>query len=85
MAVVDRIVLRLAVAEALDPDGPPTAVVIDEAVELAKEYSTDESGRFVNGILSTIVGDMVCAEGPSPVKEAPRGPRRHRKISTTGA
>ena len=44
MAVVDRIVLRLAVAELLDPDGPPPAVVIDEAVELAKEYSTDESG-----------------------------------------
>jgi transcription antitermination protein NusB len=58
MAVVDRIVLRMAVAELLDPDGPPTAVVIDEAVELAKEYSTDESGRFVNGILSTIAGDI---------------------------
>jgi len=58
MAVVDRIVLRLAVAELLDPDGPPTAVVIDEAVELAKEYSTDESGRFVNGILSTIAAEV---------------------------
>ena len=49
MAVIDRLVLRLAVAELLDPDGPPPAVVIDEAVELAKTYSTDESGRFVNG------------------------------------
>jgi N utilization substance protein B len=58
MAVVDRIVLRMAVAEALDPAGPPTAVVIDEAVQLAKEYSTDESGRFVNGVLSTIVADI---------------------------
>ena len=58
MAVVDRLVLRLAVAELLDPDGPPSAVVIDEAVELAKTYSTDESGRFVNGILSTIVADI---------------------------
>jgi N utilization substance protein B len=58
MAVVDRIVLRLAVAELLDADGPPTAVVLDEAVELAKEYSTDESGRFVNGILSTIAADI---------------------------
>ena len=48
----------MAVAELLDPDGPPTAVVIDEAVQLAKEYSTDESGRFVNGILSTIVADI---------------------------
>jgi transcription antitermination protein NusB len=58
MAVVDRIVLRMAVAEVLSPDGPPTAVIIDEAVQLAKEYSTDESGRFVNGILSTIVADV---------------------------
>jgi len=58
MAVIDRIVLRLAVAELLDPDGPPVAVVIDEAVELVKEYSTDESGGFVNGILSTIARDL---------------------------
>jgi N utilization substance protein B len=58
MAVIDRIVLRLAVAELLDPDGPPTAVVIDEAVELAKTYSTDESGGFVNGILSSIAADL---------------------------
>jgi N utilization substance protein B len=61
MAVIDRIVLRMAVAELLDADGPPVAVVIDEAVELVKAYSTDESGRFVNGILSTIAADI----GPS--------------------
>jgi N utilization substance protein B len=54
MAVVDRLVLRLAVAELLDPTGPPVAVVLDEAVELAKTYSTEESGRFVNGVLATI-------------------------------
>jgi len=47
MAVVDRLVLRMAVAELLEPDGPPTAVVLDEAVELVKTYSTDESGAFV--------------------------------------
>lgn len=58
MAVVDRLVLRLAVAELLQPDGPPVAVVIDEAVELAKAYSTEESGGFVNGILSTIAADV---------------------------
>jgi N utilization substance protein B len=58
MAVIDRLVLRLAVAELLDPDGPPSAVVIDEAVELAKTYSTDESGRFVNGILAAITPDL---------------------------
>jgi N utilization substance protein B len=63
MAVIDRIVLRMAVAELLDAGGPPVAVVIDEAVELVKAYSTDESGRFVNGILSTIAADV----GPTPL------------------
>ncbi len=58
MAVVDRLVLRLGAAELLDPSGPPVAVVIDEAVELAKVYSTEESGGFVNGILSTIAADV---------------------------
>jgi N utilization substance protein B len=58
MAVIDRLVLRLAVAELLAADGPPTAVVIDEAVELVKTYSTDDSGSFVNGILSTIAAEV---------------------------
>jgi transcription antitermination protein NusB len=58
MAVIDRLVLRLAVAELIDPAGPPPAVVIDEAVELAKTYSTDDSGRFVNGILAAIAPDL---------------------------
>jgi transcription antitermination protein NusB len=58
MAVIDRLVLRLAVAELLDADGPPMAVVIDEAVELVKTYSTDDSGSFVNGILSTIAAEV---------------------------
>jgi N utilization substance protein B len=64
MAVIDRLVLRLAVAELLDGDGPPLAVVIDEAVELVKTYSTDESGSFVNGILSTIAAEVRGDEGP---------------------
>jgi N utilization substance protein B len=58
MAVIDRLVLRLAVAELLDRQGPPLAVVIDEAVELVKTYSTDDSGSFVNGILSTIAAEV---------------------------
>jgi transcription antitermination protein NusB len=58
MAVVDRLILRMAVAELLAPGGPPTAVVLDEAVELAKTYSTEESGAFVNGILSTIASQV---------------------------
>jgi transcription antitermination protein NusB len=54
MAVVDRNVLRLAVAELLTRPEVPTAVVLNEAVELASAYSTDDSGRFVNGVLATL-------------------------------
>ncbi len=54
MAVVDRAVLRLAVYELLEEPEVPLSVVIDEAVTLAGEYSTDDSGRFVNGVLSTV-------------------------------
>jgi len=55
MANVDRNVLRLAIYELLyQPDVPPS-VAVDEAVELAKKYSTGESGRFVNGILGNLV------------------------------
>ena len=54
MAVVDRNVLRLAVAELLDRPEVPTAVILNEAVELASAYSTDDSGRFVNGVLATL-------------------------------
>ena len=58
MAVVDRTVLRLAVAELLEFPDSPTAVVLDEAVELASVYSTDESGRFVNGVLATVASQV---------------------------
>ena len=54
MPVLDLSVLRLAVYELLAGDDPPVGVVISEAVELAKRYSTDDSGRFVNGVLASI-------------------------------
>ncbi|HEX3567636.1 MAG TPA: transcription antitermination factor NusB [Acidimicrobiales bacterium] len=54
LAVIDRNVLRLAVAELLSFPEVPTAVVLNEAVDLASGYSTDESGSFVNGILATL-------------------------------
>jgi len=54
MPVVDRTILRLATWELLSRPDVPVAVVIDEAVELAKQYSTEQSGGFVNGVLSTI-------------------------------
>jgi N utilization substance protein B len=54
MPVVDRLVMRIAAYELAWEPEVPVAVAIDEAVELAKRYSTDDSGRFVNGVLSTI-------------------------------
>jgi transcription antitermination protein NusB len=54
MPVLDRSILRLAAYELVAEPDVPVAVVIDEAVELAKQYSTEFSGGFVNGVLSTI-------------------------------
>ncbi|HLI73580.1 MAG TPA: transcription antitermination factor NusB [Acidimicrobiales bacterium] len=54
MPAVDRSILRLGTFELLAELGTPVAVVIDEAVELAKQYSTEASGSFVNGVLSTV-------------------------------
>ncbi len=54
MPALDRAILRLGIWELLDRADVPTAVVIDEAVELAKRFSTDDSGRFVNGVLATV-------------------------------
>lgn len=54
MPVVDRNVLRVASYELLFMDDIPPAVSIDEAVELVKMLSTEDSGRFVNGVLSAI-------------------------------
>ena len=57
MPVLDRNVLRLATFELLHLPEVPVAVVIDEAVELAKSYSTEDSGRYVNGVLSAVAAD----------------------------
>ncbi len=54
MPAVDRAVLRIAIWEILYNDEVPAAVAIDEAVTLAKEFSTDESGSFVNGVLGRV-------------------------------
>jgi transcription antitermination protein NusB len=54
MPAVDRALLRIGVWEMLYNDEVPTAVAIDEAVELAKEFSTDDSGAFVHGVLARI-------------------------------
>ena len=58
MPVVDRAVLRMGCYELGWQPELPTGVVISEAVELAKQYSTKDSGRFVNGLLSRIAAEL---------------------------
>ncbi|MDD3439127.1 MAG: transcription antitermination factor NusB, partial [Clostridiaceae bacterium] len=55
IAKVDLAILRLALYEILFRDDIPDSVSINEAIELAKKYSTDESGSFVNGVLGKII------------------------------
>lgn len=52
---VDLAILRLAIAEMLFADDIPCEVSINEAVNLAKKFSTDDSGKFINGILSKVI------------------------------
>lgn len=54
MAAVDRNVLRAAVFEMTHDPETPRAVVIDEAIEIAKKYGSEDSGKFINGILDAI-------------------------------
>lgn len=79
---VDRNILRLAAFEMLFVPGIPTGASINEAVELAKKYSTAESGRFVNGVLGALAAtiadrspagetDSPDAEGPDPALDLP--------------
>ena len=51
MAVLDRLILRMAACELLRSPEPPAAVVINEALELARTFSTEESVKFINGML----------------------------------
>jgi N utilization substance protein B len=57
MPAIDRLVMRQAVAELLAHE-TPTGVILSEAVDLASRYSTDESGRFVNGVLAAIAREV---------------------------
>ncbi len=54
MAVIDRLIIRLAVFELLYADDTPPAVVINEALELARTFSADEAVAFINGVLDDI-------------------------------
>jgi len=77
MAPVDRNILRLAAYEILIDEGTPPKVAINEAVELAKAFGGDSSGRFVNGVLGTLFSErnellaaFPISASPAPVGEA---------------
>jgi len=67
-AVIDKCVLRLAVAELTKFPENPTNQILDQFIELAKSYSTESSGRFVNGVLDPIAR-KVRAAAPNPQGE----------------
>lgn len=56
--LIDKIVLQMAAFELLERPETPTAVILNEAVELAKRFSTDESPRFVNGVLASVAREI---------------------------
>ena len=58
MPVLDLNVMRLAVFELMRRPDVPKAVILNEAVELAKRFSTDDSGRFVNGVLAAVATEV---------------------------
>lgn len=58
MPVLDLNVLRIAAFELAHRPDVPVPVVLDEAVDLVKRFSTDDSGRFVNGVLAALVSDL---------------------------
>lgn len=65
MPLVDRNLMRMALYELLHDPDIPTAVAIDEAVELAKQLSTEDSGRFINGVLSAVARSDPAPETPA--------------------
>lgn len=72
MAAVDRAILRVALFEILFCPDTPTAVVINEAIEIAKRFSNEDSGRFINGVLDRIGKDPGRAlQSESPKKNSP--------------
>lgn len=60
---IDREVLRLAVYEMLYRDDVPPKVVVNEAIDLAKHYGTEESGKFVNGVLGKMIKEVEDLKG----------------------
>ncbi len=76
MPALDRALLRMGVYELVHRPDVPTGAIISEAVELAQRYSTDDSSRFVNGVLGAIAGEVrpPVPASAGPPAEAPDPP-----------
>ncbi|MFH1852288.1 MAG: transcription antitermination factor NusB [Candidatus Neomarinimicrobiota bacterium] len=68
VALLDRIILQMAISEIYFITDVPPKVSISEAIEIAKQYSTEESSGFVNGILDAIYKAKLEADKPAPAK-----------------
>lgn len=69
MAAVDRNVLRGSVAEFLAFPATPRPVIINEALEIARKFSTPESVTFINGVLDSVAKELAASAGRKPVTE----------------
>ncbi len=58
IAIIDKLILRMAICELLYFDDIPPKVSIDEAIEISKKYSTTKSGQFINGILDAVLKEL---------------------------
>ncbi|MCU0644875.1 MAG: transcription antitermination factor NusB [bacterium] len=58
IAIIDKLILRMAISEFLYFEDIPPKVSIDEAIEISKKYSTEQSGKFINGILDSVLNDL---------------------------
>jgi N utilization substance protein B len=74
MTRVDRNILRLGAWELLERADVPRPVILDEAIELAKAYGTDDSGAFVNGVLNRVAENLGRKADLAPAAPPERGP-----------
>ncbi len=65
MPVIDRLILRMGIYELMYETATPPVVVIDEALELARRFSTDEAVPFINGVLDAVKGRVERGELPA--------------------
>ena len=70
IAIIDRVVIQMAIVEFLYLEDVPPKVTMNEVIEIAKKYSTDQSGKFVNGVLDAILSSLTAS---GRIKKTGRG------------